>query len=154
MKNTESTTGFSKSKFAIVRAISIILNLGDDGKMESFLTKVIRTLEKEIVVFKKNFDVLKFNYEQELQEFQEKLEDAEASFQDSLLEIDPVRIKTNEQQTAYVETYLSNIDNKTLAIKSIEKRSLQLTEVFEKAKKEIQDNIASLEKRIKAVSEN
>jgi hypothetical protein len=138
MKNTESTTGFSKSKFAIVRAISIILNLGDDGKMESFLTKVI----------------LKFNYEQELQEFQEKLEDAEASFQDSLLEIDPVRIKTNEQQTAYVETYLSNIDNKTLAIKSIEKRSLQLTEVFEKAKKEIQDNIASLEKRIKAVSEN
>jgi hypothetical protein len=29
-ENTENTTGFSNSKFAIVRAISIILNLGDD----------------------------------------------------------------------------------------------------------------------------
>jgi ABC-type Zn uptake system ZnuABC Zn-binding protein ZnuA len=44
--------------------------------------------------------------------FKKKLEDAEASFQDSLLEIDPVRIKLMSKQTAYVETYLSNIDNK------------------------------------------
>jgi hypothetical protein len=91
MKNTENTTGFSNSKFVIVRAISIILNLGDDSKW-NLSYESDSHIRKEIVVLKKNFDVLKFNYEQESR-ISRKLEDAEASFQDSLLEIDPVRIK-------------------------------------------------------------
>jgi hypothetical protein len=45
-----------------------------------------------LFVLKKNFDVLNLIMNKNFK-ISRKLEDAEASFQDSLLEIDPVRIK-------------------------------------------------------------
>ncbi len=153
MKNTENTeTGVSKSKFSIVRAISTLLKLGNDGKIESFLEKVIRQLKKEVTVYKKNLDTLSFNYEQTVEELKEKLEDALDAYEHSLLEIDPAKVGTNEQQSAYIEVYLDNIDLKALAIKALEEEIAEKEESYKKEKETIEKQISSLTKRIEAVS--
>ena len=51
------------SKFSIVRAISAFLKLGDDGKLDSFFTRIIKTLSKEVCAHKKNLDNLRFNHD-------------------------------------------------------------------------------------------
>jgi hypothetical protein len=142
----------SKSSFAIVRKISELLKLGNDGKLDSFVTRVVKTLNKEILIHNKNLATLKFNNEQELDELNDKLEDANASLTESYTNIKVNQVDTNEKQTRYVDIYLQNIDNHLLVVKQIEEKITRTTERFEKESKSIQEQVDSLNKRIKIIS--
>ena len=143
----------STSKFSIVRAISALLKLGDDGKLDSFLARVVKTLKKEVAILKKNLDTMKFNHEQNLEELNDKLQDAQEALADSYLQIDVARIGTNEAQTSYVDVYLENIDNKAAAVKLVEDKIAKAKEKYAEDAKAVQEQVDSLEKRIKTISE-
>lgn len=153
MKDSENIIVTSISKFAIVRAIATLLKLGDEGKVESFLTKVIKRLKKEIVVYKKSLENAKFNYDQEVDELEEKLEDAAAAYDASLLEIDPTKVDSNEKQAYFIDIYLDNIDSKLLAVQRIEKNMENAKETYNKKVEEFNAQIASLTKRLTAIEQ-
>jgi hypothetical protein len=113
---------------------------------------VVKTLNKEILIHNKNLATLKFNNEQELDELNDKLEDANASLTESYTNIKVNQVDTNEKQTRYVDIYLQNIDNHLLVVKQIEEKITRTTERFEKESKSIQEQVDSLNKRIKIIS--
>lgn len=145
-------SGTAQSKFSLVRAISEFLKLGDDGKLDSFFTRVIKTLEKEKVAFNKNLDNLKFNHEQKLDELKDSLEDAKAALDEQYLKVSVDKIGTNEAQKDFMESYLTAIDTHELAVTKIEKQIESLKEGYKADKERIEKQIESLNKRITKIS--
>jgi hypothetical protein len=150
-KNTNSVVA-SFSKLAIVRAALAFLNLGDDGKLESFYGKVIRTLKQEVNVLKQNISQLKFNHDVKIENLHEKLQDAELAFEHAKIDVDITKINTNQAQTDYVDTFLNALDNKYLAVSSLKEQITDAEKSYTQNQKDIQDQIDSLNTRIDFLS--
>jgi hypothetical protein len=142
----------SSSKFAIVRSICALLNLGDEGKLDSFFTKVDKQLKNEITLLKKEMDTKEFISKQTLEELEDKLEDANVSLEEAYLQVDVDKIQTKEDQSIYVENYLENIDRKKTEVISLEDRIKTLKESFEKDVIKDSNEIKCLEERLKNIS--
>jgi hypothetical protein len=147
-----TTTGVSKSEFSIVRAISALFKLGNDGKLDSFVNRVVKTLNKEVLTHKKNLDTMKFNHEQKLDSLADQLEDANEALAASYLNIAVEQIDNNEKQTRFVDVYLQNIDDHLMAVKTIEKRIEGIKKDYIGETQEVQDDIDSLNKRIAIIA--
>ena len=150
MSNDKSNTF---SKLLIVRAISSFLKLGDDGKLESFFARVIKTLKKEISAHEKNLSNLKFNHEQEIDDLKDKWEDAKVALNESYMKVEIGQIGNNADQAIFQEVYLNNLDNHEIAVQEIEKEIENAEEAFKKEEEEIKKQILSLEKRIAKIGE-
>lgn len=140
------------SKFSIVRSICALLNLGEEGKLESFLDKVVKQLKKEITVVKKNQETATFQHEQTLEDLNDKLVDAQDALTDSYLNVNVDAIQTKEQQNAYIDTYLNNVDRKKAAVIAIEEKIEAVTEAFNKKSEAATAEIASLEERLAVIN--
>jgi hypothetical protein len=140
------------SKFSIVRSICALLNLGEEGKLESFLDKVVKQLKKEITVVKKNQETATFQHEQALEDLNDKLVDAQDALTDSYLNVNVDAIQTKEQQNAYIDTYLNNVDRKKAAVIAIEEKIEAVTEAFNKKSEAATAEIASLEERLAVIN--
>lgn len=153
MKNSENTQDCSIFEFSISRVVCTLLKLGNGGKLDSFLNRVLKTLKKEITLLKKNLDTLQFSHDQNLEDLEDKLQDAQDSLDNSYLDIDVDKIATNESQKDYEEIYLQNIDNHMAKVKEIEKKIESAKETFSIAADNIQEEIQSRETRINTISQ-
>lgn len=153
MKNSENTQDCSIFEFSISRIVCTLLKLGNGGKLDSFLSRVIKTLKKEITILKKNLDTLKFTHEQNLEDLDDKLSDAKESLQDSYFQIDVDRIATNESQKAYEETYLENIDKHQAVVNKISKEIEKAIETYNIKVVDIEEEINSRQTRIDVISQ-
>lgn len=140
------------SKFSIVRSICALLNLGEEGKLESFLDKVVKQLKKEITVVKKNQDTATFQHEQILEELNDKLVDAQDALADSYLNVNVDSIQTKEQQNSYIDIYLNNIDKKKAAVLAIESKIDDTVEAYTKRSEAATAEVASLEERLAVIN--
>lgn len=140
-----------KSKFSLVRAIAAKLNLGEEGKLDNFFGKVVKTLTREMTALKKNLDTKKFNYEQELDELHDKLVDAQDALAGTYESVDVDRIKTNEDQNNYIDVYLANINRATQKVRDIEEQIKTLQEAYEENKKATEEQIAAINTRIETI---
>lgn len=140
------------SEFSLVRKISAFLKLGETGKLESFFQRVIKTLSKEISAHKKNLDTLKFNYTQEIEDIDDEIQDAQVAYEESFMKVDIDKIGTNEAQKDFQEVYLANIDAKAIVVENLKKKKGKVTEAYEDAVKDTQEQIDSLTKRVEAIS--
>ena len=150
--STQKSKTENTSKFSIVRAIAEMLKLGDQGKLDSFLTRVVKTLTKEISIHSKNLETLKFNFTHEKEELNDRLEDAEAALENAYLQIPVEKVGTNAEQAEFVDVYLENIEDHERKVDLIKKQIEKATEVYEVRKKETEKAITSLESRIKIIS--
>ena len=142
-----------KSKFSLVRAIAAKLNLGEEGKLDNFFAKVVKTLTREMTALKKNMDTRKFNYEQELDELHDKLIDAQEALKSTYESVDVDSIKTNEDQNNYIDVYLNNINRATQKVRDIEARIATLQETYEEGKEETEKQIEAIATRISVIGE-
>jgi len=149
-KNTDTTA--TNIIFAITRQINKTLKLGDAGKVDSFLSRVVNTLSKEIKGLERIASNEQYNHENRLEDLNDKLKDAQQELESSYLNIELDSIGTNQKETDYVDTYLSNIDRHVLAVQKIEKSIESENEVYADFVKKSDDQIASLNKRITAIS--
>lgn len=140
-----------KSKFSLVRAIAAKLNLGEEGKLDNFFGKVVKTLTREMTALKKNLDTKKFNYEQQLDELHDKLVDAQEALAGTYESVDVDRIKTNEDQNNYIDVYLDNINRATQKVRDIEESIKVLQEAYEENKKVTEEQIAAINTRIETI---
>lgn len=142
----------STSKFSIVRAISAFLKLGEDGKLDSFFNRVVKTLSKEVAAHEANLKTMAFNHEQKMDELNDQYEDATSALEEAYLKVDMQKIGTNEDQKSFQEIYLSNIDSHEKAVKKVENEIKAAKERYEERVKDVKDQIASLQTRIKKIS--
>lgn len=152
MENTKNTEDCGIFQFSISRTVCTLLKLGNGGKLDSFLLRVIKTLKKEIVLLNKNLDTLKFNHEQTLDELNDKLDDAQESLQNSYFEINVDKIATNESQKAYEEVYLENIDRHQAVVKNILTKIQETKDSYEVNVLDLEEEIASRQTRIDTIS--
>lgn len=142
-----------KSNFSIVRKIAALLNLGEEGKLDSFFNKVVKSLSNEIKVKKNNLNSKKLLHEQKLDELEDKLEDAKLALEESFLKVDVSNITTNEDQTNYVDKYLDNIDVKYLQVKKLEDQIEKEKEAYAQDCKTTEEDVDSLTLRIQIIKE-
>ena len=120
-----------------------MLKLGDFGKIESFIERVEKTLNKEIVNLNKNIETAKINTSNEVDELEDQLEDAVEDLANTYLDIDPSNVATNDAQKEFLEVYLKNskdAKNKVAKIeKSIAEHGVALNKTIEAIKEEIKD---------------
>jgi chromosome segregation ATPase len=149
---SKSEVKVSESKFSIVRAIAAKLNLGNDGKLDSFLMRIIKTLNNEIKAHKNNIRVTEFNHKEEVDVLNDKLEDAREELEDAYSDIPLEKVTTNSDQVDYMDAYLSKLDyklNRVAALeKELEKSKESTTEIIDG----FNDQIKDIETRIKAIS--
>ena len=144
--NTEKKV--EKSKFAIVNEVAVIFKLGDFGKVESFIRKTAKTLEREVETANRSIKNERHNLKSELSELGEKLEDAQQSVAEAYTNLDPKDLQTNDAQRKYMETYLDAIDGAELAVKDLEDLTKEKKEDSDKVIKNLQDEIAVRTNRI------
>jgi len=137
----DSTLIVEKSRFAIVNEVAALLNLGDFGKVESFVRKTIKKLEREIETADRSIINLKHNAEQELSLLNDKLEDAQQSAKEAYTNLDPKNLATNEAQRNHIEVYLGNAQ-------TAEENVLNVEQEIEAAKKCTAEAIKHLEEEI------
>lgn len=150
-KNTENTVA-SNIIFAITRKINQTLKLGDAGKVDSFLGRVVNTLSKEIKGLERIASNEQYNHENRLEELTDKLKDAQQELEASYLHIELDSIGTNQKESDYVETYLRNVDRHLIAVKDIEKAIERENETYSDFVKTNKEKMDSLTRRIDAIS--
>lgn len=126
MSETTESTG----KFSLTRKIAAMFKLGENGKLDSFFERVVKSLKKEKTLLTKNLDNAEFNHKQALDNIDDKLEDAKDTLQEAYTSVDLECIKTNELQKDHVEVYLSGIEGATKAVQLLEKEREKLIEAY------------------------
>lgn len=142
----------SKAKFSIVRVIMTMLNLGEEGKISSFFLKVEKKLKREINILSRNLETVKSQTEQRIEDLTDQLQDANDTLNQAYYHVDLDNLQTNESQSNYVDVYLDNIDSKLKQVRKIQKQIEEEKDSFEKFKKETEEQIASLQKRIDIIT--
>jgi len=141
-----------KSKYAIVNLVCKILNLGEYAKVENFVSKVITTLTREISSLKRNQGTLQLHFDNRMLELEEELEDLNKELEDAYADINPEKLSNNAEMNSYMDKYLG-------VLSKIEKKIERQKDVIDACKEEFKDkskniinDIAWRQKRIKKLS--
>ena len=134
--------------YGLTRKVMAKLNLGDGGKVDNFIGKLVKDFEKAINKNKQVLELKKMNYEEAQRDLDEQLEDAKEELADAWMHIPVEKVANNDAQNNYKAEYLSKIDSIEDNIKRLEKRKESLTEDHEKSVKAINEAIKEAEERI------
>lgn len=132
----------------LVSKIAAALKLGDEGKLQSFMDRIIRDSNREVTRLSQNLSTEKISYDHSLEKLNDDLADAKQALEDAYMNVDVARIGTNADQDAYKATYLHGIEEAEKAIDRIEERITHLKEVYSKSKKDITEQINAYKARI------
>lgn len=136
----------NQSQFAIVRQIQKLLKLGEGGKLDSFFSRIKKTLERDIKNLNNNITTLRSEYEINLDKLNDKLQDAEEAASKSFLDIDINSIDTNARQDAYMDIYLQQIGAKADSVDFVKENIKSL-------KASHTDEVEAIELRITKIKE-
>ena len=141
--SSKKETKKSVGNLSLTERIMAMLNAGDEGKINNFLLKVLRDREKEIKAREQNIKVITFEHENKLIELNEKLEDAENDYKDAFLNVESENVENNAKQSAYIDSYLRNIENKKDSVQHIKglisKRKISFKDSIEEIELEIKE---------------
>ena len=152
MSNSKTNTAtVTPSKFTIVQKIQSFLKLGDSGKMDSFFTRVEKTLKRQIAAHEANIETIKFNSNTQLEALRDQHEDAKQSLEEAYMALTPEDVATNEKQVSFMDTYLENVAEKQLSITKIESKVKSVGEATDEKVKAINKSIDELNATIKSV---
>jgi hypothetical protein len=143
-----------KSKFAIVNTICALLNLGEFGKIENFISKTVRVLKNEVEDYKRNIATNRYIHKGKFASMQEDLEDAEQALEDAYNHVQTERLGSNADIKKYREEYLADIyvaETNVEAVKeSIESDKKMHEKVLESDKDEIKWREVRINKLVKS----
>ena len=138
----------AKSEFAIVNEVAVMLNLGDFGKVESFVRKASSILKREVDTAERSIINEKHNTKSKLDDMQEKLEDAQQSVSETYTNLDPKDLKTNDAQREHAKIYFAALDKAEGVVKGIEDKIAAIKETSDNKVKSLNDEIAVRKTRI------
>lgn len=131
--------------------ILALFNAGDEGKVNSFLLKVIRDREKQIATREQNMKAIQFEHDNNITTLREKLEDAEEDYNDAFLNVDPAKIDNNTKQSEHIDTYLGKIEAKLSVVESYKSQIKSANTAFSDKKDESKLEISTLRSQIAVI---
>lgn len=146
--STENTKKEKGLVMTLVSKIAVALKLGDEGKLQSFMDRIIRDGNREVTRLNQNLSTEKISYEHSLEKLNDDLADAKQALEDAYMNVDVKRIGTNADQDSYKAIYLRGIQDAEIAIDKIEDKITRLKEEYSKSKKEITEQINAYKARI------
>jgi predicted nucleic acid-binding Zn-ribbon protein len=147
--STENTKKEGKGLvMTLVSKIAAALKLGDEGKLQSFMDRIIRDSSREVTRLTQNLSTEKISYDHSLEKLNDDLADAKQALEDAYMNVNVTRIGTNADQDAYKATYLYGIEEAEKAIDRIEDKITRLKEGYSQSKKEITEQINAYKARI------
>ena len=141
-----------KSKFALVNLVCSLLNLGDFAKVENFVTKTIKVLEKEVKLLERNLQSLKVAHDTALEDITDSIEDLEIDLETAYNNINPEHVSNNKAIKDYMETYLNDISLVEQKIEAAKEKREKAMEAFKDEKENITKEIALRQRRIAKLS--
>jgi len=145
---TQSREVKKLSKFAIVNAVVVALNLGDYGKVENFVQRTAKALERESETIDQSIANAKHNLKTELRGMNDDLEDAQTAVEEAYTSIDPKDLKDNAAQRVYKEIYLEAIDKAEGLVLGFEEKITKAKEVHKEKLENLNKQKAIRTKRI------
>ena len=139
-------------KLSLLERIKAKLNMGEEGQIQNFLDKQVKTLGREIKACEKNIDNLKYNHEADLEKKQEQLEDAKVELDSSYENIKASNVENNAKQNDYASVYWSNVEQAEEKVERIKKSIDNAKEKLADQIKEIEIQIAERQRRIEKIS--
>lgn len=141
----------SNRKFSLVAKIKALLNLGDEGKLESFFTIIERESNNRIKQLQQNIKKAELDHELQLSEFNDKIADAELESTDAYTDVDMDMLETKTSQKEYMEIYLNNIRRKENALNDLIERKKRLEENHKERIDSYNNDIAKIESRLEKI---
>jgi len=146
--NKEVKNVVAKSQFSIVNEVAVMLNLGDFGKVEGFIRKTAKTLEREIETAERSIVNEKHNTKSKLSSLTERVEDAKQAVEETYTNLDPELLKTNDAQRRFMEQYLGDLDRVEAIVAGIEEEIKDAKEASKKVIEGLAEEIKVRKTRI------
>lgn len=140
------------TKKTLLQKITAFLNITDEGKINHFLQKQVKSLNREITAAKKNIETLQFNYNNRIELLNEQLEDARNEVDTAYMSITLDDIKTNADQDQFALRYWDSIEIAERKVKNIEDSIKDLQESHDKEIENLQKHIDEANRRISIIS--
>lgn len=137
---------------AITKRVAKILKMDDEGRIDKFYKREIKIAEKAIKDLKFNKDTLGREYQNTSEKDKESLEDAEIALKEAYEAVDPEKIKSYADCDSFAKTFWSNISRKKDILELLKVGMKSSKESYEKALKEIDEQIAKYQERIDSLS--
>ena len=122
--------------------VAAFLKLGDDGKLQSFYSRLQRTIEQDIKKQRTSRNILESNFAETTEQIGYDLADAKEAVDSAWMNVTAEQVATNELQAQFMHTYLEGISRAEARVTAIENELKFATEAHEQALKTIDDKIA------------
>jgi hypothetical protein len=152
--DTSNGTPVTASKYALVNRVATALNLGDFGKMEGFVERTAKYLERENETAVRNISSLKHNFKTDSSQISDDREDAVGEVDDAYDMLDPSKLKNNDMQKDFRKIYLAGIKKAEGKLLGIDQAIIEDQEAHDKAVKVYQDQIDSRKNTIKRLTQS
>lgn len=153
MENNEGTTPVGGKAKGLLAYVKRVLNLGDEAKVENFIDRLIKKLEREKKTAEQAITILRNQLSNMEIEHSDAVEDAQANIRDQYSNIDLNRIKSNGDQNEYMEDYLDNIAVAERKLDALQKEHENLRKQVEKQIEEYEEHIKVRQERISKIQD-
>lgn len=140
MANAKTTTLYSR--------ICAFLKVDDEGKVRSFLDRVIKNLTRSVEAVEQNVKALQFQLETATSKHQDAVEDLTQAIVDVETGVDLSRIQNNSDAEQYQQYYLNSIKRAEEALESELSRFAAEEKAFTTQLESYQKSIDSYNTRI------
>jgi predicted nucleic acid-binding Zn-ribbon protein len=132
----------------LVSKIAAFLKLGDEGKLQSFMDRIIRDSNREVTRLTQNLSTEEISHKHTIEKLNDDLADAKQALEDAFMNVDVTRISTNADQDSYKTTYLGGIEKAERNIDIIEDKIADAKASLMETKKQITEQINAYKARI------
>lgn len=147
MEKTTVKVTSSLLKGFVARA-KALLNIDEEGQLTSFEQQVVKHFKSSIEKLEQNKNVLVLSYKSKVTDLKDLIEDAKDDLKNVWVTIDPTRIKSREDQKAYVDTYISKIEQAEEKVEKLEEELENLGKSHEEEINNISDQISEYKKKL------
>lgn len=132
----------AKKSLTLFDRIKAKLNLGDDGKVNNFISKLETDFKRQIKAIDHNINGLTLNHDNELEGLDDQLQSAQEAIHDAWENITPEDVVNNAAQESFKKTFLDRIKAAEDHLVSLEKKREKAIEDHVKKLHELQDQKA------------
>lgn len=125
-----------ESIYALGRKVLAKFNLTDAGKVDNFISKIVKSFKSEVKSIETNLKIKEVNYETSVDSLKEKIEDAEQAVIEAELCMPLGELQTNAEQNSYLTIYLDGIEKAESKLKTLKN---QLSDLETSYKADVDD---------------
>jgi len=141
-----------ETKLSLRERILAILKLDDNGKLEKFFKREVKTLNEEIETIEMNKQSSALQLKSDLSKIDNQIEDLQVAVDEAYEAVTIEDLKSNESMGSFSATYWTNIERKEAVLENLIKERTRIQERYDEDLKGRELKIAKRTARISKIS--